>query len=137
MKRIFCIILAVMLLTALAMPAMAAEEESVISPRYSYIEGLSASLAIDDTFGLTACYASSVVYGGDSVVLTCSLQQYNGSYWTTVKSWTATTKPAATIAKNYGVYSGYTYRVKASCSVYNSSGTLLESGTCYSNQVYY
>lgn len=136
MKRFFCIILAVMLLAALAMPAMAAEEESVISPRYSYIEGLSASLAIN-SWGLTDCYASSVVFRGDSVVLTCSLQQYNGSYWTTVKSWTSTDKPSAAIAKNYGVYSGYTYRVKASCSVYNSSGTLLESGYIYSNEVVY
>lgn len=137
MKRIFCVILAVMLLAALAMPAMAAEEESTISPRYTYIQYMSAGLDIDDTWGLTDCSAGCTVYGGDSVILTCSLQQYNGSYWTTIKSWTSTTKPSALITKNYGVYSGYTYRVKASCSVYNSSGTLIESGTCYSNQVYY
>lgn len=136
MKRIFCVLLAVMLLAALTLPAMAAEKESTITPRYSYIEGISASLSIN-SWGLTDCYSSSVVYGGDSVVLTCSLQQYNGSTWTTVKSWTATTKPSATIAKNYGVYSGYTYRVKASCSVYNSSGNLLENGYIYSDEVYY
>lgn len=137
MKRIICVVLAVMLVAALVVPVMAAVKEPSVSPRYSYIEFLSASLAIDDTFGLTDCYAGCVVYGGDSVILTCSLQQYTGSYWTTVKSWTSTTKPSAAIAKNYAVYSGYTYRVKASCSVYNSSGTLLESGICYSNQVYY
>ena len=136
MKRITCVLLAVMLIATLAVPAMAVEEESTITPRYSYIEGLSASLSIN-SWGLTDCYASGVAYRGDSMVFTCSLQQYNGSYWTTVKSWTSTTKPSATIAKNYAVYSGYTYRVKASCSVYNSSGSLLESGYLYSNEVYY
>ena len=136
MKRIICVLLAVMLVAALVVPAMAAVKEPSVSPCYSYIEGLSASLSIN-SWGLTDCYASGVVYGGDSVVFTCSLQQYNGSYWSTVKSWSSTTKPTATIAKNYAVYSGYTYRVKASCSVYNSSGTLLENGYIYSNEVYY
>lgn len=136
MKRIFCVLLTLILMAAMVVPAMAAEQKPSVSPRYSYIQGISAGLTIG-TFGLTDCTASSVVFGGDSVVLTCSLQQYTGSYWTTVKSWTSTDNPSALIAKNYAVYSGYTYRVKASCAVYNSSGTLLESGYIYSDQVYY
>lgn len=137
MKRIFCILLAVVLVVALIVPAMAAEQEVSASPRYRYIQGISAGLTINKTFGLTDCTASSVVFGGDSIVLTCSLQQYNGSTWTTIKSWTSTENPSASIAKNYGVYSGYTYRVKASCSVYGSSGNLLENGYIYSDEVYY
>ena len=137
MKRIFCGLLVVMLIVTLTVPAMAAEKEPSVSPRYTYIQFMSAGLNIDDTFGLTDCTAGCTVYGGSSIILTCSLQQYNGSYWTTVKSWTSTTKPSAAIAKNYAVYSGYVYRVKASCSVYDASGKLLENGTCYSHQVTY
>ena len=133
MKRIFCILLAMIVVVTLAAPALAAANEPSVSPRYSYIN---AGLVINN-WGLTDCTAGCTVYGGDSIILTCSLQQYNGSYWTTVKSWTSTTKPSALIMKNYGVYSGYVYRVKASCSVYDASGKLLENGTCYSHQVAY
>lgn len=137
MKRMLCLALAVIVVMTSVIPVMAAVNEPSVSPRYTYIQRLSAGLTINETLGLTACTSSSVVYGADSVKLTCSLQQHNGSYWITIKSWNATTMPSASIAKNYAVYSGYTYRVKTSCSVYNSSGTLLESGVCYSNQVVY
>ena len=137
MKRFLCILLVVIVVATLAAPVLAAVNESSVSPRYTYIQGMNAGLVIDENWGLTDCTASCTVYGGDSIILTCSLQQYNGSYWTTIKSWTSTTKPSALIMKNYGVYSGYVYRVKASCSVYNASGKLLESGTCYSHQVVY
>ena len=136
MKRILCILLAVIVVATLAAPALAAANEPSVSPRYSYIQGMNAGLVINN-WGLTDCTAGCTVYGGDSIILTCSLQQYNGSNWTTVKSWTSTTKPSAAIAKNYAVYSGYVYRVKASCSVYNASGRLLESGSIYSKQVVY
>lgn len=137
MKRFLCVLLAVVVVATLAAPALAAANEPSVSPRYTYIQYISAGLNIDETFGLTDCTAGCTVYGGNSIILTCSLQQYNGSYWTTIKSWTSTTKPSAAIAKNYGVYSGYVYRVKASCSVYDASGKLLENGTCYSHQVAY
>ena len=136
MKRILCILQAVIVVATLAAPALAAANEPSVSPQYTYIQGMNAGLVIND-WGLTDCTASSTVYGGGSVILTCSLQQYNGSYWTTVKSWTSTTKPSALIMKNYAVYSGYVYRVKASCSVYDASGKLLESGSIYSKQVVY
>ena len=136
MKRILCVLLAMIVVATLAAPALAAENEPSVSPRYSYIQGMNAGLVINN-WGLTDCTAGCTVYGGSSIILTCSLQQYNGSYWTTVKSWTSTTKPSAAIAKNYAVYSGNVYRVKASCSVYDASGKLLENGTCYSHQVTY
>ena len=100
MKRILCVLLAMIVVAALAAPALAAANEPSVSPRYTYIQGMNAGLVIND-WGLTDCTASSTVYGGGSVILTCSLQQYNGSYWTTVKSWTSTTKPSALIMKNY------------------------------------
>lgn len=138
MKRIFCILLAVIVILTSITPVMAAVSEPSVSPCYAYIQSISAGLSINETFGLTACNANCVAFGGDSIKLTVALQRHNGSSWVTIKSWSATTTAhSEVINKNYAVYSGYTYRVRATCSVYNSAGTLLESGVCYSHQVEY
>ena len=136
MKRLLCLILALMLVMLSVTPALAMESESAIMPRYSYIAQMYSGLQIGK-LGLSACHASCYAEGADSVVLTVRLQQYNGSSWTTVKTWTATGTDIASISKNYAVPSGYTYCLRANCTVYNASGTLLETGTCYSNQVTY
>lgn len=136
MKRIFCLILAILLLTASATPVLAAEGESVVMPRYSYIAKMYSGLQIG-TLGLSACRANCYVENADHIVLTAKLQRYNGSTWTTVKTWTATGTDNASISKNYAVYSGYTYRLRATCAVLDANEKVLESGTCYSNQVTY
>ena len=137
MKRLFCVLLAVLILITTILPVMAADNEQAISPRYSYIEGLSASLAIGK-LGLSTCNAACVAYGGGTIKLTSVLQRYNGSSWSTVKAWTtSTTHTSTALSKQYAVTSGYTYRVRASCGVYNANGTLVESGYIYSNQVVY
>ena len=136
MKRILCLILALLLVMLSVTPALAAENESSVMPRYSYIGQIYAYLQIG-SLGLSACQANCHIESGDHVVLTAQLQQYNGSGWTTLKTWSATDDDYAAISKNYAVPKGYTYRLRASCSVYNASGTLVETGICNSNQVTY
>lgn len=136
MKRMLCLVLALLLVMLSVTPALAAESDSAVMPRYSYIGRIYASLQIGQ-LGLSACHANCYVENADHIVLTAQLQQYNGSGWTTLKTWTATGTDIASISKNYAVPSGYTYRLRASCSVYSASGTLLEIGVCNSNQVTY
>ena len=136
MKRILCLILVLVLLTLSVSPAMATESESTIMPRYSYITQLYSGLQIG-TLGLSACRANCDVRNADEVILTAKLQQYNGSSWTTLKTWTATGTDIASISKNYAVPSGYVYCLRVTCAVFNEAGTLVETATCYSNQVTY
>lgn len=136
MKRILCLILVLLLVMMSVTPAMATESESSVMPRYSYIGRLYSSLQIGN-LGLSACHASCDVENADHIVLTAKLRQYDGTSWTTVKTWTATGTDIASISKNYAVPSGYVYCLRVTCAVYNASGTLIETGTCYSNQVTY
>ena len=136
MKRVLCLILAFFLVIPAVVPVRAVEAETSMMPRYSYIGRIYSGLSIG-TLGLSACQANCHAEAGDSVVLTAKLQQYNGSTWTTLKTWSATGEDFATLSKNYAVPKGYTYRLSASCSVYSASGVLLESGICHSNYVVY
>ena len=136
MKRILSLLLALVLFMGSAVPAFAAESESAVTPRYTYIARMSAALEIS-SLGVANCGGSCYVPGADTVKFTCKLQRYEDSSWTTVKTWTDTDAPTCGLSKYYAVSSGYTYRVRTTCSVYNASGVLVESGTCYSHQVEY
>lgn len=136
MKRVFYVVLLITIAMLVVVPVMAAEGESVVSPRYSYIGRIYSDLSIG-TLGYSACQADGHAEAGDYVVLVAKLQQYDGSNWVTLKTWTATDDNVAMISKNYTVAKGYTYRLSASCSVYTASGVLLESGICNSHQVVY
>lgn len=136
MKRFFSLILALVLILGSAVPAFAAESESAVTPRYTYIASISAALEIS-SLGVANCGGSCFVPEADTVKFTCKLQRYEDSSWTTIKTWTDTDAPTCGLSKYYAVHSGYTYRVRTTCSVYNASGVLVESGTCYSNQVEY
>ena len=136
MKRIFSVVFLLIVVMLAVVPVMAAEGESVVSPRYSYIGRIYSDLSIG-TLGFSACHADCHAEAGDYVVLVAKLQQRDGSNWVTLKTWTATDDNAASISKNYTVAKGYTYRLSASCSVYSASGVLLESGICNSHQVVY
>ena len=136
MKRILAMILVLAMLVSMLTLTVMAEGETTIMPRYSYIDVINSRLSISSS-GLASCNANSGFSGGASQKLICELQRYNGSTWTTVKTWTKTSTYSANIAKQYAVYSGYTYRLRTTCRVYNSSGTIVEIGVCDSNQVVY
>ena len=122
-KRSLCLLTAILILCASASAAAPQEALDIpeISPRYAYIRDTEADLEI--TGGLANCSASvSAPTSSYDVELTVELQQ-NRSGWDTIKTWTDS-------GTRY--VSAYDYRVKATATVYNSSGREIESATFYS-----
>ncbi len=118
-KRILCMLMAVVLLTS-GINVFAGE----VSPRYTGTSTIVTDLSISST-GKATCAGTVVLYSGYTATLTMKLQQYNGSYWTTIQTWS--TSDSKSLSKFYYVSSGYSYRVVTSAKVYNSSGTYVET----------
>lgn len=130
MKQILAAILAIAILSAMVLPVSAAvPEETVASPRYSYIQSASVNLIINDETGMATCTSSCYASSEYVVYIDCMLQRYSGSSWTTLRTWIKSAKRYASIEETWKVYSGYTYRVYSTFRIYNASGTLLETGT--------
>lgn len=136
MKRRFSLVLAVILLISLAVPVMASENDSSISPRFTYISQVATSVTINN-IGVATCTANGYATGVSSVKVICRLQQYKNGTWTTIRTWNDTGANMASLAKSVAVYSGYTYRTYTSFYAYNAAGSLLESASCYSTQQTY
>ena len=81
------------------------------------------------------------IYGGTEVppnydaYVKVELQQWNGTSWTTIKTWTDRYESYAMVSRNYAVMSGYTYRLKLTHKAYDSNGNLIETLTTYSDIV--
>ena len=78
---------------------------------------------------------SAYVANGYNATVVMELQQKNGT-WKPIKRWS---KSGGYVSMNesYRVSSKYYYRVAVTAKVYNSSGSLVESKTSYSGEVYY
>lgn len=132
LMRSLCLVTAILTLcaSASAVSLQEAVDTPEITPRFVYIRDASADLKI--TGGMADCSAtvsaSSTSY---DVELTVELQQ-NRSGWDTIKTWTDSGARYASAGGNWYVASGYDYRVKATATVYNSSGREIESATFYS-----
>lgn len=63
------------------------------------------------------------------------LQQYTGSGWTTIKTWTDRDDSYAMVSRYYAVMSEYNYRLKLTHKAYDSNGNLIETLTTYSDIV--
>lgn len=118
-KRVLSMLMTVALLTS-GINAFAGE----VSPRYTGTSTIVTDLSISST-GKATCAGTVVLYSGYTATLTMKLQQYNGSYWTTIQTWS--TSDSKSLSKSYYVSSGYSYRVVTSAKVYNSSGTYVET----------
>ena len=130
MKRIITLLLVIAMLSALAVPALAAVPESAaVSPRYAYIQTNNVNLTINQNTGVATCTSSCYATSGYTIKIECKLQRYTGSSWITLKVWTASADRYASLSGTYTVASGYTYRVYTTFRIYNSAGTLLETGT--------
>ncbi len=143
MKSIICWGI-IILMVFIATPVYAADlienpgEPGVITPKFTYISWLSSGLSIN-SWGKATCLGSASAYDSSHTTnLTVKLQKSNAGGWSTTKSWSAssTGTSLAKVEENYYVAHG-TYRVCATAKVYNSSGTLLESKSVYSNTVTY
>ena len=137
MKKIYAILLATVLLISTAFPAQAALPDQPAVPMYNYIDSYNVNLSIDKTTGIASCSASCYTSSDNTVEIEYRLQRYMGSYWGTVKSWTSTGTYFASLSKSWAVNSGYTYRGYAIYRVYNSAGTLLETGSATKTFSYY
>ena len=128
MKRITAFLFSAVLIISLALPASAAVKETV-QPRYTYINSVYASLSINEATGVTTCTGRVTAKNTYPVEVDVYLQQDMGSYWKTVKSWSATGNWSTSLTGNHAVYDGYTYRVYVVGYVYDSNGNLLESAS--------
>lgn len=127
-KRVLAL---VMVVTTLICTASA----TVISPRWSYISHVGASITISDTLGIATVSALGAAAHKevDKVTISASLQQMKDGYWVTLKSWlgTSSTYNADLSPQKWPVAHGYSYRVVATLKAYRGS-ELLETGV-YTN----
>ena len=138
MKRILSLTLAVVLLFALVIPVGAAEVDSGISPRFTYISSTTVGLAIDYD-GRSVSDAGVTLYESThSAKITLTLQRNDGSGWDDVKTWSVTDDgPDIDIEEVWYVVSGYEYRAVSEVRVYNANNRIIEMTTQYSPIVEY
>lgn len=117
-----------LLIPLLAVPAAAASRGIVLS---------SFSADLDISSGGTATCSCSARASGCTISVAMKLQRYQNGSWTTLKTWSANQSSPLSLSGTKTVASGYNYRVSATCSVYNSSGSFVESATTYSASKYY
>lgn len=126
-KRILCLLLCVVLAVCLAAGAFA----EGISPRWTYISQMSAG--IDKNLVSYNVAASATLYNSSyTVKVTTTLQQWSSGWGDTSHSWTSKETGRTEAAGNVYLGSGV-YRVKATATVYNTSGTQVETTTIYSD----
>jgi len=143
MKKTVVTILVVCMLAltttkAYAVSSTSFTDENIISPNYTYILLLSSGLDINSA-GKAHC-SGSVDASSNSYTakLTVALQKYSNDSWQTIKSWSDSGSGQSNliIEKYYYVANG-TYRVCTTAKIYNSSGTLLENKSVYSDEEIY
>ena len=105
-----------------------------VSPRYVALFTFSTDLSIE-TNGKASCKGTALASDGYTCDVTLKLQKQNGSSWETIKTWTSSSRINA-LSKSWYVGSG-TYRLQLTAEVFNSTGTMVESPSIYSNTVVY
>ena len=134
-KRLVTIMLTLSVAVSLvAFPVAAVDYSDVVAPLYIGLEDVTADLAISSN-GYANCSGSAYVANGYNATVVMELQQKNGT-WKPIKRWS---KSGGYVSMNesYRVSSKNYYRVAVTAKVYNSSGSLVESKTSYSGEVYY
>lgn len=136
MKRIFAILLSIVMSLGMGFSAYALpEEETPIDiefvDEYSYTDKISSDMSISNN----TATCKSVVRGDTSlatkIVITQTLQKKNGNSWTYVTSWSKTFNTwYAIFTTSKSSLSSGTYRLKTVAKVY--SGNNYETITVYS-----
>lgn len=125
--------IALLLVFALAtFGAEAAATETEVTPRYTGVSTLAASLDISKG-GCASCYGYAKVLTGYTADLRVELQQ-DGD---TIKTWTASGTKDIEVVKEYWVASGHDYQVVVSATVRNSSGKIVDTPSITSRMVKY
>lgn len=107
-----------------------------IEPRYIGTNDVYSSLTISSS-GRATCLGSVSTDSGYTANVKMSLQQKNGTTWSTIKTWSDSGADVL-LSGNYYVASGYDYRVKVSADVsIISTGSIIERPVAYSATVHY
>ena len=104
-------------LTAALLPAQAAK----VSPRYTGISAINASLEIEN--GRANCSGTVEVKPNYTVDLVLELKRDG----TVIKTWTDSGTGRSKINKTYYVTSGHDYELEVTATVYNSSNKVVET----------
>ncbi len=140
-RRCLGIILLTFIILVGANQAFASEVSSYnnhdIVPYMDYISRATSDIYIDSN---SKAAVDCSIYGYQTtttkVCITAELQQYNGTSWKTIKTYTtASNSYRASLSEMAYVSKGYTYRVKATFEAY--SGTDAETRIIFSNEVKY
>lgn len=142
-KQVSFILALALIISLLAQPVVAMstelmkEEGPPIQLQYEKINTILSALTISSS-GKATCNAKAVLLDKNyTCTVTMTLQQKDGNTWYTVKNWSSSGTGVVYCDENWYVVSGYTYRVKATVKVYNSSGTLIENEAVYSPMTVY
>lgn len=110
----------------------AAANEAEVSPRYTGMSLLAATLDISFA-GRASCYGYARILSGYSADLAVELQQ-DGE---TIKTWTSSGTKEIEILKDYWVAPGYDYQVIATATVKDSSGLIVDISSIDSQIITY
>ena len=132
MKKVSRLFTVLLLLCVVASVSSA----EMVSPMYITIGDINATLTVQS--GQANCGGTvslnSILYGAD---ITVTLQKKNGNNWAYVSSWSDSGSVLVSSNGSASVSTGYTYRVRASVTVKDSSGNVVERGSAYSAQKTY
>ena len=136
-------IIAVVLLSSIAIiggssSAMAEEvfipENIQIAPRLTYIDAANTGLTINDGVATVDCWVQGDYYKANKAKVIAELQLKSGNSWMAYGTWTDTQNDyEACVYKTKAVTDGYTYRVKATYTVWEGSQS--ETITVFSDEV--
>lgn len=137
MRKIFTTILMFVLLFHVLLLPVCAAERTPVQPRYLDIYSFAIDLDISSG-GTATCETSvSTTTQTNTIDLTMQLEQYNGTRWVVVKSWTGTFGPNADMTRYRAIPSGYDYRVYVGATVLDKNGNAVETVGNYSGEIYY
>ena len=110
--------------------------EEIVHAEFTYINMFKNNFTISSS-GNASVSSTLNSYNVDEVRIVGYLQQYTGSKWKTIKTWSSQTNGTiGAISSSWYVSSGYSYRYLSYAYLYKD-GSLVESTSATSNAIYY
>lgn len=106
--------------------------QEMIEPRYEVISYITTIMIISDS-GLADCEAAATTYPGYRAEILAELQRLEGRSWVTIKDWTGAGNEYAETSGYWYVMPGYSYRLKATVTIYDTYNKIVETEVEYSN----
>lgn len=132
-KKWKALMLAVVLILTQIISSMAMDKPT---PYYDYVGSAHASLSIPSGEAVCVAKVIAIPSKATGIEITMALQQYRNGWWITLEKWTeSSTSMSCTATGSRYVDSGYTYRLKATCTVYGGDDS--ETFVQYSTDVEY